>query len=65
MLYFYFQIVKICLNYLCYDPNYNYDDDDGDDSMDTERIDDDEGYDFFHTVIIYQVRYLFHMILMC
>lgn len=36
-------IVKICLNYLCYDPNYNYDDDDGDDSMDTERIDDDEG----------------------
>lgn len=41
---FMFQIVKICLEYLCYDPNYNYDDDDeADDSMDTERLDDDDG----------------------
>lgn len=43
---FIFQIIEICLNYLCYDPNYNYDDDDADDSMDTERIDEDEGYEF-------------------
>ncbi|GIY90141.1 cullin-associated NEDD8-dissociated protein 1 [Caerostris darwini] len=37
-------IVKLCLEYLCYDPNYNYDDDDeeDEDGMDVER-DDDEG----------------------
>ncbi|XP_054718633.1 cullin-associated NEDD8-dissociated protein 1-like [Uloborus diversus] len=37
-------IVKICLKYLCYDPNYNYDDeDDLDDSMDTERGEEEDG----------------------
>ncbi|KAG1706621.1 Cullin-associated NEDD8-dissociated protein 1 [Nymphon striatum] len=37
-------ITTICLKYLCYDPNYNYDDDDSDDenSMDFEG-EDDEG----------------------
>ncbi|XP_035214585.1 cullin-associated NEDD8-dissociated protein 1-like [Stegodyphus dumicola] len=36
-------IVKICLKYLCYDPNYNYDDDDVTDSMEMERCDDEDG----------------------
>lgn len=33
------QIVKLCLNYLTYDPNYNYEADDGDlgANMDTEE----------------------------
>ncbi|XP_071033153.1 cullin-associated NEDD8-dissociated protein 1 isoform X2 [Parasteatoda tepidariorum] len=35
-------IVKLCLKYLCHDPNYNYDDDDTEDSMDMERCDDDD-----------------------
>lgn len=37
-------MVKICLNYITYDPNYNYDADDGDGnaSMDTEDDDDIE-----------------------
>ena len=31
------QIVELCLQYICYDPNYNYeDDDDEEDAMDTE-----------------------------
>lgn len=37
-------IINICLQYLCYDPNYNYDDDEIDeDSMDTDKLDEDEG----------------------
>ena len=32
-------IIKICLKYLCYDPNYNYEDDEVDDAMD---LDDEE-----------------------
>ncbi|KAF8766423.1 Cullin-associated NEDD8-dissociated protein 1 like protein [Argiope bruennichi] len=36
-------IVKLCLQYLCYDPNYNYDDDEEDENgMDMEK-DEDEG----------------------
>lgn len=34
-------IIQICLKYLTYDPNYNYDDD-GDDEMDAEDEDDDD-----------------------
>lgn len=29
-------IITICLEYLCYDPNYNYDDEEDEDSMETE-----------------------------
>lgn len=38
-------IIKLCLKYITYDPNYNYDaDDDQDDSMDIEeREDEDQG----------------------
>jgi hypothetical protein len=36
------QIIKICLEYIVYDPNYNYDDDHGSDSMETEDGDDEE-----------------------
>lgn len=35
-------IVKICLEYLCYDPNYNYDDE-TDESMDMDGGEDEEG----------------------
>lgn len=35
------QIIKICLLYICHDPNYNYDDDD-DDAMETEDDEEDE-----------------------
>lgn len=34
------QIIKICLLYICHDPNYNYDDDD--DAMETEDDEEDE-----------------------
>uniref|UniRef100_A0A131XVQ6 Putative tata-binding protein-interacting protein n=1 Tax=Ixodes ricinus TaxID=34613 RepID=A0A131XVQ6_IXORI len=34
-------ILKICLEYLCYDPNYNYDDEEDDNSMDMDRGDTD------------------------
>ena len=36
------QIIKICLEYIVYDPNYNYDDEHDDDSMETEDDDDAE-----------------------
>ena len=36
-----FQIVKLCLRYITYDPNYNYDEDDDDASMEAD-LDDDE-----------------------
>jgi cullin-associated NEDD8-dissociated protein 1 len=37
-------IIKICLEYIVYDPNYNYDDDDEEsDSMETEDDDDEAG----------------------
>lgn len=38
-------IIKLCLKYITYDPNYNYDaDDDQDDGMDIEdRDDEDQG----------------------
>ncbi|XP_051766972.1 cullin-associated NEDD8-dissociated protein 2 [Ctenopharyngodon idella] len=36
-------IIKLCLKYITYDPNYNYDaDDDQDDSMDIEEREDEE-----------------------
>ena len=38
----YLQIIKICLVYLCHDPNYNYDDDDDDSAMETEDDEDEE-----------------------
>ena len=34
------QIVKICLQYICHDPNYNYDDDD--ESMEMEQDEEEE-----------------------
>ena len=40
-----FTVIKLCLKYITYDPNYNYDaDDDQEDSMDTEDGgDEDQG----------------------
>lgn len=38
------EIIKICLLYICHDPNYNYDDDD-DDAMETEDDEEDEEED--------------------
>ncbi|XP_036388110.1 cullin-associated NEDD8-dissociated protein 2 [Megalops cyprinoides] len=36
-------VIKLCLKYITYDPNYNYDaDDDQDDSMDTENGEDED-----------------------
>ena len=40
-MYWYLQIIKICLVYICHDPNYNYDDDD-DDAMETEDDEEEE-----------------------
>lgn len=38
------QITELCLEFICFDPNYNYgSDDEDDDSMDTDDQDDDEG----------------------
>ncbi len=40
-------IIKLCLKYIIYDPNYNYDDDDDeDDSMDIEDREDEDQGDF-------------------
>ena len=36
-------VISICLEYLCYDPNYNYDDDDEKNGDSMEMEDDDEG----------------------
>ena len=41
LMYWYLQIIKICLVYICHDPNYNYDDDD-DDAMETEDDEEEE-----------------------
>lgn len=41
-------IIKLCLKYITYDPNYNYDaDDDQDDSMDIEEREDEDQGDLF------------------
>lgn len=41
-------IIKLCLKYIAYDPNYNYDaDDDQDDSMDIEEREDEDQGDLF------------------
>ena len=37
-------IVQLCLEYLCYDPNYNYDDD-AEDNGDGMDVDDGDGED--------------------
>lgn len=54
-------IIKLCLKYITYDPNYNYDaDDDQDDSMDIEdREDEDQGDLFDHHCAILGVTILF------
>ncbi|KAJ8321959.1 hypothetical protein KUTeg_000430 [Tegillarca granosa] len=36
------EIVKICLRYICHDPNYNYDEDEDENSMETEDDEDEE-----------------------
>jgi len=35
-------ITKLCLTYICYDPNYNYDENGDDGSMDCDGFDDDD-----------------------
>ena len=35
-------ITKVCLIYICYDPNYNYDENDEEDGMDCDDEEDDE-----------------------
>lgn len=37
-----FQIVELCLKYVTYDPNYNYEADDGDTGMTMDTEEDDE-----------------------
>ncbi|CAB4034538.1 cullin-associated NEDD8-dissociated 1-like, partial [Paramuricea clavata] len=40
------KITELCLEFICFDPNYNYgSDEEDDDSMDTDDQDDDEGSD--------------------
>lgn len=34
-------VINLCLKYVTYDPNYNYDEDDQEDSMDIEDGEDD------------------------
>ena len=36
------QITELCLEFICYDPNYNYGSDDEDEFMETDMEDDDE-----------------------
>ncbi|CAB4064779.1 CAND1 [Lepeophtheirus salmonis] len=38
-------IMKLCLEYICYDPNYNYDETDDDENMECDEDDDDVGDD--------------------
>ena len=45
-LYNYSQIVKLSLELLSYDPNYNYESDDEDEGMDTDELEQDELYGF-------------------
>lgn len=42
-----FQIIGICLEYLVYDPNYNYDDEQSEESMDLDDEEEDGGLVFF------------------
>jgi len=48
------QIIKICLEYIVYDPNYNYDDEHDDDTMET---DDDE--DAEYVFMLFRLCHLF------
>ena len=36
------QITELCLDFICYDPNYNYGSDDEDEFMETDMEDDEE-----------------------
>jgi cullin-associated NEDD8-dissociated protein 1 len=47
-MFFFFQIIELCLKYVTYDPNYNYEADDGENgaSMDTEEQDDDDSEEY-------------------
>lgn len=48
------QIIKICLEYIVYDPNYNYDDEhDGNNSMET---DDDEDAEYILSLLLQSLR---------
>ena len=38
-----YQIIELCLQYICYDPNYNYESDEEDDAMDADADDEEEG----------------------
>lgn len=36
------QITELCLDFICYDPNYNYGSDDEDEFMETDMEEDEE-----------------------
>jgi len=48
------KIIKISLEYIVYDPNYNYDDEHGDDNMET---DDDEDAEYVSCLLLGSVHH--------
>ena len=52
------QIVKLSLELLSYDPNYNYESDDEDEGMDTDELEQDELYGFIVHVNCYIVSFV-------
>jgi len=48
------KIIKISLEYIVYDPNYNYDDEHGDDNMET---DDDEDAEYVSCLLLGNVHH--------
>ena len=49
------QITELCLEFICYDPNYNYGSDDEDEFMETDMEDDDEEWVMRNPGLVYVV----------
>lgn len=47
------QITELCLEFICYDPNYNYGSDDEDEFMETDMEDDDEEWVMRNPGLVY------------